>query len=67
MATGVVWNILIRDQWISCGLNGVDISNDDGNTWKWISTESFNVCRKAKKGKSVFLAGGKGKIGNEIV
>jgi len=52
-----------RQQWISCGLNGVDISNDDGNTWKWISTESFHVCRKAKKGKSVFLAGGDGKIG----
>jgi hypothetical protein len=51
-----------NSQWISCGLNGVDISNDDGNTWKWISTESFNVCRKAKKGKSVFLAGSKGKI-----
>jgi hypothetical protein len=51
-----------KQQWISCGLNGVDISNDDGNTWKWISTESFNVCRKAKNGKSVFLAGGKGRI-----
>jgi hypothetical protein len=51
-----------KQQWISCGLNGVDISNDDGNTWKWISTESFNVCRKAKNGKSVFLAGGKGNI-----
>jgi photosystem II stability/assembly factor-like uncharacterized protein len=52
-----------KQQWISCGINGVDFSNDDGNTWKWISTESFNVCRKAKNGKGVFLAGGKGKIG----
>lgn len=52
-----------KQEWISCGLNGVDISKDDGNTWKWISTESFNVCRKAKNGKGVFLAGGKGNIG----
>jgi photosystem II stability/assembly factor-like uncharacterized protein len=52
-----------KQQWISCGLNGVDISNDDGNTWKRISTESYNVCRKAKNGKRVFLAGGKGVIG----
>lgn len=53
-------------KWIACGLNGVDISNDDGYSWKWISKESFNVCRKAKKGKSIFFAGGKGKIGKLI-
>ena len=53
---------ITKKQWISCGLNGVDISNDDGYTWKWISKESFNVCRKAKKGKSIFFAGGKGNI-----
>ena len=52
-----------KSQWISCGLNGVDVSNDDGHTWKWISAENFNVCRKAKMGKNVFLAGGKGIIG----
>jgi hypothetical protein len=54
---------IAKKQWISCGLNGVDISNDDGYTWKWISKESFNVCRKAKKGKSIFFAGSKGNIG----
>lgn len=54
---------LDKKQWITCGINGVDISNDDGQTWKWISKESFNVCRKAKDGKSVFFAGGKGRIG----
>ncbi|MEO6289483.1 MAG: oxidoreductase [Ginsengibacter sp.] len=52
-----------KDKWITCGLNGVDISNDDGATWTAISKESFHVCRKAKNGKSVFLAGGKGNIG----
>lgn len=54
---------LERKKWITCGLNGVDISNDDGTTWTSISKESFHVCRKAKIGKSVFLAGGKGNIG----
>ncbi len=54
---------LDKKQWITCGINGVDISNDDGYTWKWISKENFNVCRKAKDGKSVFFAGGKGLIG----
>ena len=54
---------LNKNKWITCGLNGVDISNDDGKTWTSVSKESFNVCRKAKKGKSVFLAGIKGVIG----
>jgi hypothetical protein len=52
-----------KKEWISCGLNGVDISNDDGYTWTGIAKESFNACRKAKSGKSVFFAGGKGLIG----
>jgi photosystem II stability/assembly factor-like uncharacterized protein len=55
-----------KNKWISCGLNGVDITNDNGYTWKLISKESFNVCRKAKDGKSVFFAGGKGKIGKLV-
>jgi photosystem II stability/assembly factor-like uncharacterized protein len=55
-----------KKQWITCGLNGVDISNDDGYTWKWISKQSFNVCRKSKKGKTAFFAGGKGVIGRLV-
>lgn len=51
-----------KKNWICCGLNGVDYSKDDGKTWTWISKESFNTCRKAKDGKSVFLAGSTGKI-----
>ena len=52
-----------RNNWICCGLNGVDYSVDNGKTWYLISDESFHVCRKAKDGKSVFLAGTNGKIG----
>jgi photosystem II stability/assembly factor-like uncharacterized protein len=52
-----------KKKWITCGLNGIDYSADEGNTWKWISTENFHVCRKAKKSKAVFFAGGGGRIG----
>jgi photosystem II stability/assembly factor-like uncharacterized protein len=47
---------------ITCGTSGVDISADGGKNWKLISKESFHVCQKAKKGNSVFLAGGNGRI-----
>lgn len=54
---------LNKNTWITCGLNGVDISADNGETWKNISAEGFHVCRKAKEGKAVFFAGSNGKIG----
>ena len=47
---------------VACGLTGVDISDDTGLNWKNISGTGFHVCRKAKKGKAVFLAGSE-KIG----
>jgi photosystem II stability/assembly factor-like uncharacterized protein len=52
-----------KNRWITCGLTGVDLSTDDGINWQEISAGSFNVCRRAKKGNTVFLAGGSGKIG----
>jgi len=48
---------------ITCGLSGVDYSDNGGNTWKWISKEGFHVCRIAKSGSSIYLAGNNGKIG----
>lgn len=57
---------LQKNKWITCGLNGVDISNDDGKTWSSISTEGFHVCRKAKKGKAVYLAGSGGRVGKLV-
>jgi hypothetical protein len=47
---------------LTCGLNGVDYSADGGKNWKWISKEGFHVCRIARIGTSVFLAGNNGKI-----
>jgi hypothetical protein len=50
----------------TCGLNGVDYSNDGGKNWKWISKESFHVVRASKLGSAIYLAGEKGKIGRII-
>jgi hypothetical protein len=52
--------------WVSCGLNGVDYSDDDGANWKWIGKDGFHVCRKAKKGSAVYFAGGGGRVGKLI-
>jgi len=57
---------LKKNNWISCGINGVDYSKDDGKTWAWISKEGFHVCKKAKKGKAVFFAGN-GKIAKLVL
>jgi hypothetical protein len=57
---------LDRKKLLTCGLNGVDLSVDKGMNWKSVSTEGFHVCRKAKKGKAIFLAGGNGKIAKLI-
>lgn len=55
-----------KKQWVTCGLNGVDITNDDGRTFKSISKEGFHVVRKAKNGNAVFFAGSGGRIGKLI-
>ncbi len=53
---------------IACGTTGVDANTTMHLTYNpkkvitHLSNESFNVVRKAKKGKAVFIAGGKGRI-----
>lgn len=47
---------------VTCGLNGVDVSLDEGINWNAVSETGFNVCRKAKKGRAVYLAGNDGRI-----
>ncbi len=51
---------------ITCGTSGIDISEDAGMHWKQISTESYHVCQKARKGRAVYLAGGNGRIAKLI-
>lgn len=57
---------LSKKKWVTCGLNGVDISNDDGKNWTSISSGSFHVVRKAKNGNAVYFAGNNGRIGKMI-
>ncbi len=47
---------------LACGLTGVDYSSDSGKIFKLVSKEGFHVCRIAKYGTSVFLAGANGKV-----
>jgi photosystem II stability/assembly factor-like uncharacterized protein len=54
------------DDLLSCGLNGVDYSFNGGKTWQWISKEGFHVCRIAKFGSAIYLAGNDGKIGKVV-
>ncbi len=53
---------LSKKHLVACGINGVDYSVDGAVKWAWISKEGFNVCRVAKNGSAVYLAGNNGKI-----
>jgi photosystem II stability/assembly factor-like uncharacterized protein len=57
---------LDRETLVCCGLNGVDYSFDGARNWYTISTEGFHVCRYAKWGNTVYLAGSNGKIGKLV-
>jgi hypothetical protein len=57
---------LNKETIVTCGLNGVDYSYDGGKNFYLISKESFHVCRFAKFGNTVYLAGGNGKIGKLV-
>jgi photosystem II stability/assembly factor-like uncharacterized protein len=48
---------------LSTGTPGSNITTDGGKTWTKIDGISYNVCRKAKQGSLVLLAGDGGKIG----
>lgn len=54
---------IIKDKTVvACGPTGVDFAANGQKEWRKASLESFNVCM-VSKGKQVFLAGEKGKIG----
>jgi len=52
-----------RNIFISTGTSGTNITFNRGRTWKLIDSTSYNVCKKAKGGKLILLAGDNGKIG----
>lgn len=55
-----------KNTWITCGLNGTDISKDGGSTFLPIDKTSFNAVKKAVRGKAVFFVGGNGRIGKLV-
>ena len=57
---------LNKETIVTCGLNGVDYSFDGGRNFYLISKEGFHVCRFAKIGNTVYLAGNNGKIGKLV-
>jgi hypothetical protein len=54
---------LLNDIFVSTGTSGSNITINGGKTWKKINNTSYNVSRKAKRGKLVLFAGNGGKIG----
>jgi photosystem II stability/assembly factor-like uncharacterized protein len=48
---------------LSTGTPGSNVTTDGGKTWIKIDDASYNVCRKAKNGSLVLLAGDHGRIG----
>ncbi len=57
---------LDNNRLLTCGTTGVDISLDRGMNWQFISPESYHVCKLAKNGKAIFLAGKNGRIAKLI-
>jgi photosystem II stability/assembly factor-like uncharacterized protein len=51
-----------HDTFISTGTSGCNISLNGGKNWTKFNDVSYNVCRKAKHGSLVLLAGDHGKI-----
>jgi photosystem II stability/assembly factor-like uncharacterized protein len=51
---------------VTCGITGVDLSLDEGINWNNLSATGFHVCRRAKNGDAVFLAGENGRIGKIV-
>lgn len=50
------------DIYLSTGTPGTNITTNGGKNWEQIDTASFNVCRIARHGELVLLAGSNGKI-----
>jgi hypothetical protein len=49
--------------YLSTGTPGSNLTTDGGKTWTKIDNASYNVCRKARNGKLVLLAGDHGRLG----
>lgn len=54
---------ICNSSFISTGTSGTNITTDGGKNWLKIDEISYNVCRRARHGKLVLLAGNGGKTG----
>ncbi len=52
-----------NDKVITCGTSGVDISENGGQNWNLISSQSFHVVQHQPGKQAAFFAGAGGKIG----
>jgi photosystem II stability/assembly factor-like uncharacterized protein len=52
-----------RQDAVTCGSSGIDMTSNAGQTWRNVSQYGFHVCAKARKGNAVFLSGTRGRIG----
>ncbi|WP_018626755.1 WD40/YVTN/BNR-like repeat-containing protein [Niabella aurantiaca] len=48
--------------WVTCGLNGVDITTDGGKNWRPVSGQPFNSIYIDRATKTAYLSGPKGTI-----
>lgn len=55
--------ILSQVSAVSCGLGGVDVSDDKGKNWRNLTKTEFNTCKRSKRGNAVYLVGPHGRIG----
>ncbi|MFD0765194.1 WD40/YVTN/BNR-like repeat-containing protein [Mucilaginibacter lutimaris] len=51
------------NKFLSTGTPGTNLTIDGGKTWVKVDNTSYNVCRKAKRGNLILLAGDHGKLG----
>ncbi len=56
-------SIIDKDRVVVCGTNGVQMTNDNGLTWKFITNDGYNSCKVSPDKKYIILVGGKGKLG----
>lgn len=55
-------NYLFGKTWITCGTSGIDVSNDNGISWRLIAKDSYHSIGFSPGGKYVFLVGGGGRV-----
>ncbi len=56
-----------KNEAITCGITGIDITKDGGVHWEKISGEGFNTCAYNKANNSVYFVGNNGRVGKLLL